>query len=94
MTQRTSSSSSGEISDHKNQLYKLFSYCSGCVLLETVGLHQRWQLPKASTTIAEIFTFSERYKKEAGIRNYGISETTLEQIFINFSKSDPNVVQE
>ena len=59
-------------------------------VLEQHGDAFKFRLPRASqgkrTTIGQVFRLMENFKHKYGIRDYSISETTLEQIFIHFAR--------
>ena len=53
-------------------------------------LHQgyiHYQISNEHLTWAQIFGTMERAKQEYGIEDYSVSQTTLEQVFINFARA-------
>ena len=53
--------------------------------LHTGYIH--YQISNEHLTWAQIFGTMERAKQEYGIEDYSVSQTTLEQIFINFARA-------
>ncbi|XP_023932994.1 uncharacterized protein LOC106170532 [Lingula anatina] len=43
-------------------------------------------IPGQSTKLSDIFGFLERAKEDLGIEYYGVSQTSLDQVFVNFAK--------
>eukprot|EP01071_Lankesteria_metandrocarpae_P011784 Lankesteria_metandrocarpae@DN5469_c0_g1_i2.p1 len=66
----------------------------GATLVEVVGFHQRWSIPKSSgdnttrVTTATLFSFMEQHKDTLGVDSYAVSDATLESIFVAFCKTD------
>eukprot|EP01083_Nonionella_stella_P227102 806033_1 len=61
----------------------------GAVLEEFLGGRFIYHLPRdrtESVSLAEIFSSIEAHKKNLSIRDYSVSQSTLEQIFINVAK--------
>ncbi len=45
-----------------------------------------YQIPSADVTWSRVFSEAERLKRVGLIVDYSVSQTSLEQIFLNFSK--------
>ena len=57
-------------------------------VLSNVGAEQSFRLPfSASSKFVELFTETDTKKEELGISEYGISVTTLEEVFIRVGKN-------
>jgi len=59
---------------------------SGAKEIECYGGSMKYKLDKQNMTLSQVFTLVESNKKEIGITNYSVGQTTLEQIFIHFAK--------
>ena len=59
-------------------------------IIEEHGNSFKFRIPRESngqkTTIGQVFRLIEGCKQQFEIKNYSVSETTLEQIFISFAK--------
>ncbi len=55
-------------------------------LLEQCGDFYKLRAPREDKTIGFLFGFIESQKKELNIQEYGVSQTSLEQIFQNFAQ--------
>nr|XP_054748655.1 phospholipid-transporting ATPase ABCA3-like [Lytechinus pictus] len=69
----------------------------GAVLLEQHQQMVHYQVDNGNTNWAFIFGLLEENKERLGIVDYSVSQTTLEQVFINFAKHqhvDPRVKSE
>lgn len=64
-----------------------FSEFKGATLLEDQVVNLKFRIPKSQRSLAQIFRSIESAKVERGIVDYSCSETTLEQIFIQFAKA-------
>ena len=78
----------GEVQDaFKNELS---THWPSMKVIEQHGDALKFRLPRESqgqrTTIGQVFRLMEMMKEKYNIRNYSVSETTLEQIFIHFAK--------
>ncbi|KAL7995255.1 putative ABC transporter, AAA+ ATPase domain, ABC transporter A [Plasmopara halstedii] len=58
---------------------------SGVMLLERQNDHCRYKLTGQAPRLASVFKRIESNKQQVGIREYAVSQTTLEQIFNNFA---------
>jgi energy-coupling factor transporter ATP-binding protein EcfA2 len=57
-------------------------------VLSDVGAEQSFRLPfSASSKFVDLFTETDRKKEELGISEYGISVTTLEEVFIRVGRN-------
>lgn len=57
-------------------------------ILSNVGAEQAFRLPfSSSSKFVELFTATDTKKEELGISEYGISVTTLEEVFIRVGKN-------
>jgi len=54
-------------------------------LIEQHGMKATFEIPKASSSLGEMFEIIERVKEELGIVDYSISQTSLEQVFLRVS---------
>merc|ERR1712146_488892 len=59
----------------------------GSVLLERHGSHLRFKVPQLGCSLADAFEILENCTKTMGVAEYSASETTLEQIFVMFAKT-------
>lgn len=57
----------------------------GCALLEHHSDMFRYTVPSLPSRIGAVFALLEAHKQELHIREYSISQTTLEQIFNSFA---------
>ena len=55
-------------------------------MIEAHGSSYKFRIPKAGVTLSRLFELVEGHKSALGVQAYSVSETTLEQIFINFAK--------
>jgi hypothetical protein len=59
-------------------------------IIEQHGNALKFRIPRESqgqkTTIGQVFRFIEACKAQYDVKDYSVSETTLEQIFIQFAK--------
>ncbi|XP_042560484.1 phospholipid-transporting ATPase ABCA1a isoform X2 [Clupea harengus] len=46
----------------------------------------QYQLPSSLTSLARIFSLLSNHKKQLRIEDYSVSQTTLDQVFVNFAK--------
>uniref|UniRef100_A0A3Q2DBH9 ATP-binding cassette, sub-family A (ABC1), member 1A n=1 Tax=Cyprinodon variegatus TaxID=28743 RepID=A0A3Q2DBH9_CYPVA len=46
----------------------------------------QYQLPSSLTSLARIFSLLTKNKEELSIEDYSVSQTTLDQVFVNFAK--------
>jgi ABC-type multidrug transport system ATPase subunit len=60
----------------------------GTVVIEAHTVNIKLRIPKQNTTIANVFRVLEAGKETSFIDSYSVSETDLEQIFINFVNAD------
>lgn len=51
-------------------------------LLSAVNHTRKYKVPKSGLPIAEIFMLMENNRKRLGVREWGLSMTTLEEVFI------------
>jgi ABC-type multidrug transport system ATPase subunit len=56
-------------------------------LLNSLGGTQHFEIPQKNHKLAQMFKEVERNKEKFGIEDYSISQTTLEQVFLNFAKN-------
>eukprot|EP00455_Lapot_gusevi_P052160 TRINITY_DN7919_c0_g1_i1.p1 TRINITY_DN7919_c0_g1~~TRINITY_DN7919_c0_g1_i1.p1 ORF type:complete len:103 (-),score=27.84 TRINITY_DN7919_c0_g1_i1:40-312(-) len=59
----------------------------GCVLIECFNGNLRYSLPSNRFSLSHLFRETEKYRDELLLRDYSISQTTLEQVFISFAKN-------
>lgn len=59
---------------------------SGAILLEEHQGAVTYQLPSAGVTWSTVFRQLENNKQRLGIVDYSVSQTTLDQVFINFAR--------
>ncbi|XP_019618294.1 PREDICTED: ATP-binding cassette sub-family A member 1-like [Branchiostoma belcheri] len=59
---------------------------SGAVLKEKHHNMLQYQLPSQGTSLAQLFGELDRKRQELNIEDYSVSQTTLDQVFINFAK--------
>jgi len=50
------------------------------------------QIPKSDACLADIFEFIEKLRIELGILDYSVSQTTLDQVFVNFANQQTDGV--
>jgi ABC-type multidrug transport system ATPase subunit len=60
----------------------------GTVVIEAHTVNIKLRIPKEATTLANVFRVIEAGKQTSFIDSYSVSETDLEQIFINFVNAD------
>lgn len=60
--------------------------CPSAVMLEWHGSHRRWQLQQAEVGIASVFRAMEANKQRLRVESYAVSQTTLEQVFLQKAK--------
>ena len=58
----------------------------GAVLMEVHDLVYRFEVPQKNLSLSKIFGEIEMRKDEIGIEDYSVSQTSLEQIFLQLSK--------
>lgn len=46
----------------------------------------QYQLPSSLSSLARIFSILSQNKKRLHIEDYSVSQTTLDQVFVNFAK--------
>lgn len=63
------------------------SWITGSSLKDQHQTMVHYHIPKASMTWAELFSQMERAKLEYHLEDYSIGQTTLEQVFLNFTKA-------
>ena len=61
--------------------------CQGAQLVHTLGLQRTYVLPVAGLDVAGLFNTLERQKKQYGVRAWGISQASLEEVFIKIAES-------
>ncbi|GAB5372764.1 hypothetical protein AAMO2058_001692700, partial [Amorphochlora amoebiformis] len=64
----------------------LHQICSDAIILKAFGGKLRFELPKIGVSLSQVFAAIELKKKELRIRDYSLSQTTLEQVFIGFAR--------
>lgn len=52
-----------------------------------LGGTQKFELPKAEVSVADVFMTVEQAKQRLHIQAWGLSDTTLEDVFIKVSKA-------
>eukprot|EP00388_Colpodella_angusta_P003919 GDKJ01013442.1.p1 GENE.GDKJ01013442.1~~GDKJ01013442.1.p1 ORF type:complete len:2069 (-),score=472.48 GDKJ01013442.1:1176-6494(-) len=62
----------------------------GIIIQECNGRHVVYRIPKTATKLSKLFREVEAIKSTLKVRDYSISETSLEQIFIRFAAEDEN----
>lgn len=58
----------------------------GAVLIEAHQGTATYQLPREGLMWADVFQTIESHKETLGIEDYSVSQTTLDQVFVNFAK--------
>nr|KAF6482818.1 ATP binding cassette subfamily A member 1 [Rousettus aegyptiacus] len=58
----------------------------GSVLKEKHRNMLQYQLPSSLSSLARIFSILSQSKKRLHIEDYSVSQTTLDQVFVNFAK--------
>uniref|UniRef100_W5N0J6 P-type phospholipid transporter n=1 Tax=Lepisosteus oculatus TaxID=7918 RepID=W5N0J6_LEPOC len=58
----------------------------GSVLKEKHRNMLQYQLPSSLTSLARIFSILSKNKQQLRIEDYSVSQTTLDQVFVNFAK--------
>lgn len=58
----------------------------GSVLKEKHRNMLQYQLPSSPSSLAKIFSILSQNKKRLHIEDYSVSQTTLDQVFVNFAK--------
>ena len=84
---RVSPKDEGTIADPKPLIDFIETKFPGCILKD---LHQgmvHYHITDNNKKWAEIFGIMEKAKKEFSIEDYSVSQTTLEQVFINFARA-------
>ena len=84
---RVSPKDEGAIPDPKQLMEFIETKFPGCILKD---LHQgmvHYHITDNTFKWAEIFGIMERAKKDFSIEDYSVSQTTLEQVFINFARA-------
>ena len=46
-----------------------------------------FQVPDASIPLSQVFAAMERAKSELGVEDYSVHQTTLEQVFLTFTRA-------
>lgn len=64
----------------------LRSRCPNAECVETVGWHMRWVVPKDDQSLASLFRLIEQAKEELHVRDYAVSEASLESVFVRLQK--------
>jgi hypothetical protein len=54
---------------------------------------QKFELPKSEVSVATVFTAIEQAKKHLEVKAWGLSDTTLEDVFIKVARSVEGGVQ-
>jgi len=57
-------------------------------LTSTIATTQVYQVDKKNVSISKLFMEMEEKKNEAGIEDWGISQTTLEEVFLKIVQID------
>ena len=63
----------------------------GCLLLcatHRFAGNAAYQIPSTNLVISELFEVMEEKKDEAGITDWGISQTSLEDVFLTIVRND------
>ena len=64
----------------------IVEHFEGAVLSEEHQERVKYSLPKSSVSLGEIFSKIEMERQNLGIVDYSVSQTTLEEVFINVTK--------
>lgn len=59
----------------------------GCILIDIHQNYLNYHITNTNMTLAEIFGTIEKAKVDFNIEDYSVSQTTLEQIFLNFARA-------
>eukprot|EP00057_Strongylocentrotus_purpuratus_P015912 XP_011670386.1 PREDICTED: ATP-binding cassette sub-family A member 2-like [Strongylocentrotus purpuratus] len=54
----------------------------------------RFQLPPHNITVATIFGIMEREKSTLNLEDYSVSQTTLDEVFVNFAKKQTDGLED
>jgi hypothetical protein len=52
-----------------------------------------YEVPQAGIVVSQFFQMMEANKERAGIIDWGISQTTLEDVFLRIAKTDESVAE-
>lgn len=63
------------------------SYFPGASCVEQVGFHQRWKVPRETTSLAPLFESAQKLQDQGVVQYYALSETTIGQIFVDLARS-------
>ncbi|KAG1680698.1 ATP-binding cassette sub-family A member 1 [Nymphon striatum] len=66
----------------------------GAILKEQHHNQLQFQLPTAGVTLSEMFHNLEESRESLNILDYSLSQTTLDQVFINFAKMQKDISEE
>lgn len=58
---------------------------ANAILRERQGRKLRYEIPTKGVSISSVFATIEKYKDEFKIDEYGVSQTSLEQVFNSFA---------
>ena len=58
-----------------------------CFLREPVNGTGKFELQRESVKLSKVFAALEGAKERLGVKDWGVTETTLEEVFINLSKN-------
>jgi len=72
-----------KVNDFKGFLQENFG---DCALVEEHYGRLTYRMPLSEVSLSHIFRIFETHKDELEIEDYSLSQTTLEQVFINFAK--------
>lgn len=70
------------------------SHFAGAELLEMHFGHLKYQLPKNELTLAEVFAILENVKAQYEIRDYAVSQTSLESIFVSVAQKSAAEIED
>lgn len=88
-----------EIHSAHEYIEQIQSYISeqftGAELQEMHFGHLKYQLPKSNCSLGDVFASLELKKQEFGIRDYAVSQTSLESIFVRcvIYKSESSIIK-
>lgn len=71
-----------------NVLHNVQTTFNGSVLTEQHFGHLKFQLPNISSSLSNIFQWMESQKQQYDIRDYAVSQTSLEQIFVQIAQTN------
>ncbi|XP_048415909.1 phospholipid-transporting ATPase ABCA1-like [Stegostoma tigrinum] len=72
--------------DSSNVEEFMVSTFPGCVLKEKHHSMLQYQIPTGCCSLAKIFSALMTHKEKLKIEDYSVSQTTLDQVFVNFAK--------